>query len=232
MNCALLIVHTSTWYINIIHTSTLWQRLYQLGFIFVFFELLQEDVSTTFPQGNFSSEFPEALSQNHICYHWLSVSGNSEIMHCGILIYMSYQHFSMQAAHMSSESHTLWRCVIISVVTDTRTRPSSSVYLISFLCHIRCRVKSRSPCTYNHIKLASALTISDRYQSYTRHANSTSTTKMRYLGMIGHRKRLRNGGLELHCEKSFDKHGSYFVSSGQSQSKHASNWHDKWTTFK
>ena len=35
-------------------------------------------------------EFPEILSQNHICYHWLSVSGIPKIMHCGILINMPY----------------------------------------------------------------------------------------------------------------------------------------------
>ena len=40
---------------------------------------------TTFPQWNFSLEFPEIPNQNLICYHWPSVSGNSEIMHCGIL---------------------------------------------------------------------------------------------------------------------------------------------------
>ena len=28
---------------------------------------------TAFPQCNFSLEFPEILSQNDICYHWLSV---------------------------------------------------------------------------------------------------------------------------------------------------------------
>ena len=38
----------------------------------------------------FSLEFPEVLSQNPICYHWLSVSGNSKIMHCGILINTPY----------------------------------------------------------------------------------------------------------------------------------------------
>ena len=45
---------------------------------------------TTFPQCNFSLEFSEILSQNHIRYHWLSVSGNSKIMHCGILINMPH----------------------------------------------------------------------------------------------------------------------------------------------
>ena len=45
---------------------------------------------TTFPQCNFSLEFPEILSQNHIWYHWLSVCGISQIMHCGILINISY----------------------------------------------------------------------------------------------------------------------------------------------
>ena len=39
---------------------------------------------------NLSLEFPEILSQTLICYHWLSVSGNSKRMHCGILINMPY----------------------------------------------------------------------------------------------------------------------------------------------
>ena len=45
---------------------------------------------TTSPQRTFSLEFPEILSQNFTCYHWLSVSGNSKIVHCGILINMLY----------------------------------------------------------------------------------------------------------------------------------------------
>ena len=45
---------------------------------------------TTFPQCNFSLEFLEILSQNHIRYHWLSVSGNSKIKHCGIVINMPF----------------------------------------------------------------------------------------------------------------------------------------------
>ena len=48
---------------------------------------------TTFPQSNSSLEFPEILSQNLLCYHWLSVSGNSKTMHCGILINMPYSEF-------------------------------------------------------------------------------------------------------------------------------------------
>ena len=50
----------------------------------------QKGMLTTFPQCNISLEFPKLLSQNLICYHSLSVSGNSEIMHCGILINMPY----------------------------------------------------------------------------------------------------------------------------------------------
>ena len=49
---------------------------------------------TTFPQCNFSLEFSEILGQNLICYHWLSVSGNNELIHCGILIDMSYSDLS------------------------------------------------------------------------------------------------------------------------------------------
>ena len=47
---------------------------------------------TTFPQRNFSMEFPEILSQDYIpvCYHWLSTSEISKVMHCGILINMPY----------------------------------------------------------------------------------------------------------------------------------------------
>ena len=42
------------------------------------------------PTMQFSLEFPEILSQNLICYHWLSVSEISKIKHCGILIYIPY----------------------------------------------------------------------------------------------------------------------------------------------
>ena len=42
------------------------------------------------PTTQFSLEFWEILNQNLICYHWLSVSGISKIMHCGILINMPY----------------------------------------------------------------------------------------------------------------------------------------------
>ena len=37
------------------------------------------------PQCNFSLEFLELLSQNHVCHHWLSVSETSKIMQNGIL---------------------------------------------------------------------------------------------------------------------------------------------------
>ena len=48
---------------------------------------------TAFPQCNFSLEFQEILSQNLKCYHRLSVSGNSEIMNCGILINLPYSPY-------------------------------------------------------------------------------------------------------------------------------------------
>ena len=47
---------------------------------------------TTFPQCNNSLESPEILSQNHNCYHWLSVSGIAKIMHC-TLYYESNRRF-------------------------------------------------------------------------------------------------------------------------------------------
>ena len=48
---------------------------------------------TTFPHCKFWLELPEILSQNHICYHCLSVSGLSNMMHCGILIKLPYRMF-------------------------------------------------------------------------------------------------------------------------------------------
>ena len=48
------------------------------------------DVNNIATQCNLSLEVPEILSQNHIYFHWLSVSGNSNILHCGILIYIPY----------------------------------------------------------------------------------------------------------------------------------------------
>ena len=52
-----------------------------------FFFEAQYGVLMNIPQRIISLEFPEILSQNLICYHWLSVSGNSAVMHCGILFY-------------------------------------------------------------------------------------------------------------------------------------------------
>ena len=85
---------------------------------------------TTFKQCNFSVEFPEILSQNPICYHWLSVSGNSKIMHCGILINVPYQfstnykksffrlpHFSFSPGYPTSSC-----CVRASLSSSRRTR--------------------------------------------------------------------------------------------------------------
>ena len=51
---------------------------------------IQSGMCTTFPQCIFPLGFLEILSQNHICYHCMSVSGNSKIMHCGILINTPY----------------------------------------------------------------------------------------------------------------------------------------------
>ena len=45
---------------------------------------------TTYPQCNFSLEFPKILRQNYTCCNWLSVSGISKIKHCGILIIIPY----------------------------------------------------------------------------------------------------------------------------------------------
>ena len=56
---------------------------------------------TTFPLCNLLQTFPVVLSQNTICYHWLSMPGNSKIMHCGILLNMLYCF-----NHMMTASHS------------------------------------------------------------------------------------------------------------------------------
>ena len=45
--------------------------------------------------------FQKYSSQNHICYHWLSVSGISKIMQCGILINMSLYESEHLRLHSS-----------------------------------------------------------------------------------------------------------------------------------
>ena len=59
---------------------------------------------TTFPL-----ESPEILCQSHICYHWLSVSGISEIIHFGKIIHIpswkrqieNFEHMRMKAPFYS-----------------------------------------------------------------------------------------------------------------------------------
>ena len=77
---------------------------------------------TTFPQCNFSLELPEILAQNHIYYHWLSVSGISKIMLCGILTNMPY-YVGLSAhtykADNSNEDlhHYFWNSTIAGKIT-------------------------------------------------------------------------------------------------------------------
>ena len=54
----------------------------------------------------FFTWIPELLGQNHMCYHWLRVSGISKIMHCGILINTLY--FAL-CAWATIEAHG-WLC--------------------------------------------------------------------------------------------------------------------------
>ena len=72
--------------------------------------IVQKGMLTTFPQWNFALEFPEILSQNIISYHWRSVSGNSVMMHNGILINMPF--LILQLFHVNTMlveiPHTDW----------------------------------------------------------------------------------------------------------------------------
>ena len=77
---------------------------------------------TTFPQCKFKLEFPEILSQNYICYQWLSVSGISEILHCGILINMPYcMHTQHILEPLTQKRLSVQRGPIISVTWLAQT---------------------------------------------------------------------------------------------------------------
>ena len=52
--------------------------------------LSRKRVLNNIPIMQFRSGIPRNTQSKHICYHWLSVSGVSKIMHCGILINMPY----------------------------------------------------------------------------------------------------------------------------------------------
>ena len=68
----------------------------------------QYGMLTIFPQCRFLLEFPDILSQKLICYHRLSVFGNSGIMHCGIPINMAY-------SEKDSITYTTIDCVGVSL---------------------------------------------------------------------------------------------------------------------
>ena len=42
------------------------------------------------PTVQFRPDFPELLSQNLMCYRWLDVPGNSEMLHCRLFYIMPY----------------------------------------------------------------------------------------------------------------------------------------------
>ena len=62
--------------------------------ILVLLQFQEHGTLTTFPQCNFSLEFRDLLSQNYICYQWLSVFGIYKIIHRGILDNMPYLKMS------------------------------------------------------------------------------------------------------------------------------------------
>ena len=70
---------------------------------------------TTFPQCNSSLQFPEILSENLTCYHWLSVYENSKKMRYGILLTMHYSHWSTLIINLGAKSVLAWRLIPIFV---------------------------------------------------------------------------------------------------------------------
>ena len=91
--CILLLVEID------IQCCNVWDKIYYQ------FPCYKLGMITAFQQCNFSLEFPEILSQNHTCYHWLSVSGISKIMHCGILINMPYSILITEVCAVSYKKH-------------------------------------------------------------------------------------------------------------------------------
>ena len=102
-------------------------------------------------------EIPCILIQNHICYYWLSVSGNPGIMYCGILINMTHSHSSWLPHVLMN---IFWTLYIFSThrswaVTGSRRRwwsrttadfsfPRGGCRGRSLCCGWRCRGGSRS----------------------------------------------------------------------------------------
>ena len=87
----------------------------------------------TFPQCNLSLEFPEIHSQNLLCYHWLSVSGSSKIMHCGILFNMPYSSVPILVAKPPDYGIYYWAMSEQWKFKKTYQTPCSIQALPSFL---------------------------------------------------------------------------------------------------
>ena len=114
------------------HRRELPGRRFVLLIPLIFF--YQKGMLTTFPQCYFSLEFPETLRQNHICYHWLNVSGIPKIMHCGILIFYYFiviitlllhwhaqlpSHYFFIVFEIISQSNFLWWVPLMSSSYET-----------------------------------------------------------------------------------------------------------------
>ena len=93
----------------------------------------------SFPQCNFSLEFPEILSQSLICYHWLSLYGNSVTMHCGLLIKMPHCKLYKQKRQLSTyqtdeiflESQPL-TCILLNISDITYRINAINIQIIIF----------------------------------------------------------------------------------------------------
>ena len=85
---------------------------------------------TSFPQCNFSLEFPEILSQSLICYYWLSLYGNSVTMHCG-LYKQKRQLSTYQADEIFLESQPL-TCILLNSSDITHRINAINIQIIIF----------------------------------------------------------------------------------------------------
>ena len=65
-----------------------------------------------------STGIPRNTHINLLCYHWQSIIGNSEIMHCGILFSIPYSKImknpidNMLAFISSQEMDSNWGCIV------------------------------------------------------------------------------------------------------------------------
>ena len=85
---------------------------------------------------HFSLEFPDILSPNLICYQWLSVSGNSEIMDCWILMHTPYWGILWSYCSLFHSPLTSSFTTTVAVLVVATTSSDAAAELDTFAAHL------------------------------------------------------------------------------------------------